>query len=345
MNKTASVTHSVSLKSHNTFGLEHSCRELITAKTTEQLISCCLALYQAKEPMLVLGGGSNVIFCDDFKGTVVLVETRGIEIAETEDFHLLSVAAGENWHELICFCLAQDIAGLENLALIPGKVGAAPIQNIGAYGVELTDICDWVEYVELATGKHIRLNAKDCQFAYRDSIFKQQLLGKALITRVGFKVAKVWTPKLDYGPLKALKNTNVTPREVFDCICQTRMTKLPDPNKVGNAGSFFKNPVIANHQFNALVHQFPSIVGYPLGMANTKVAAGWLIENAGLKGYQVGGAAVHQDQALVLINRDNATSNDILTLAQHVVDCIEDKFGIKLEPEPRMIAATGERSL
>jgi UDP-N-acetylmuramate dehydrogenase len=339
------VTHSVSLKSHHTFGLEHACRELITVKTTEQLISSCLALYQAKEPMLVLGGGSNVIFCDDFEGTVVLVETRGIEVTDTENYHLLSVAAGENWHELICFCLQQGIAGLENLALIPGKVGAAPIQNIGAYGVELNDICDWVEYVDLSNGEHIRLNADDCQFAYRDSIFKQQLLGKALITQVGFKVAKVWKPKLDYGPLKAFKNTNVTPREVFDCICQIRMAKLPDPKEVGNAGSFFKNPVIANHQFNALAHTFPNIVGYPQGIANTKVAAGWLIEAAGLKGYQIGGAAVHQNQALVLINRGDASSDDILALAKHIVDCIEDLFGIKLEPEPRMIAATGERSL
>ncbi|QQX82668.1 UDP-N-acetylmuramate dehydrogenase [Shewanella sp. KX20019] len=343
--KTASVTHSVSLKSHNSFGLEHTCRELIVVKTTEQLISCCLALYQAKEPMLVLGGGSNVIFCDDFEGTVVLVNTRGVEVTTIEGYYLLSVAAGEDWHELICFCLEQGIAGFENLALIPGKVGAAPIQNIGAYGVELNDLCEWVEYIDLSNGECIRLNAQDCEFAYRDSIFKQQLLGKAVITQVGFKVAKAWQPKLDYGPLKALKNTDVTPKEVFDCICQTRMAKLPDPKKVGNAGSFFKNPVITNEQFSVLVDKFPGIVGYPQGMVHTKIAAGWLIEAAGLKGYQIGGAAVHQNQALVLINRDDATSDDILALAKHIVNCVEALFGVKLEVEPRIIAATGERSL
>ncbi|MCL1052207.1 UDP-N-acetylmuramate dehydrogenase [Shewanella abyssi] len=339
------MTHSVSLKPHNTFGLDHTCRELIAVKTTGELISCCLALYQAKEPMLLLGSGSNVIFCDDFEGTVVLVQTRGIEVATIEGYHLLSVAAGEDWHELICFCLEQGIAGLENLALVPGKVGAAPIQNIGAYGVELNDICDWVEYLDLSSGRLIRLNAPDCQFAYRDSIFKQQLLGSAVITQVGFKLAKAWQPKLDYGPLKALKNTNVTPKNVFDCICQTRMAKLPDPKTMGNAGSFFKNPVITNEQFSVLVDKFPSMVGYPQGMIHTKLAAGWLIEAAGLKGVQIGGAAVHKNQALVLINKDDATSDDILALAKHIVDCVESLFGVKLEAEPRLIAATGERSL
>ncbi|GIU17759.1 UDP-N-acetylenolpyruvoylglucosamine reductase [Shewanella sp. c952] len=343
--KIASVTDNFSLKSHNTFGLEHKCRALMNAKTTEELCSICIELYASNQPMLILGGGSNIILCDDFAGTVVVVETKGIEVSSTESYHLLSVEAGEDWHELVCFCLSQGIAGFENLALIPGKVGAAPIQNIGAYGVEIKDICEWVEYCDLSTGKHIRLSANECNFSYRESIFKQQLLGRALITKVGFKVPKIWQPKLDYGPLRALKDPAVTPKDVFECICATRMSKLPDPAKVGNAGSFFKNPVISNELYLSLTTKFPNIVGYPQDAGKTKVAAGWLIEAAGLKGFQVGGAAVHADQALVLINKNSATSEDVLNLARHVVDCIDKQFGIRLQPEPRMIAATGERSL
>lgn len=295
--------------------------------------------------MLILGGGSNIVLCDDFAGTVVVVETKGIELSTTESEYCLAVEAGEDWHELVCYCLDKGIAGFENLALIPGKVGAAPIQNIGAYGIEFKDICEWVEYLDLASGERIRLSVEQCEFGYRDSAFKRQLSGKALITRVGFKVPKVWLPRLDYGPLKALKGPNVTPKAVFDCICATRMEKLPDPAVVGNAGSFFKNPIIENEQFQTLVARYPNIVGYPHGRSHTKVAAGWLIETAGLKGFQVGGAAVHDKQALVLINKDNASSDDVLGLARHIVDCIFKEFGITLEHEPRMIATTGERSL
>ncbi len=344
-NKTAFVTELISLKSYNSFGLEHSCRALVVAKTTKELTDSCVGLYRNKQPLLILGGGSNVVLCDDFDGTVVVVETKGIDVIATDTHYSSAVAAGEDWHELVCFCLANGIAGFENLALIPGKVGAAPIQNIGAYGVEIKDICEWVEYCDLSTGKHNRLSANECDFSYRESIFKQQLLGKALITKVGFKVPKIWQPKLDYGPLRALKDPAVTPKDVFECICATRMSKLPDPANVGNAGSFFKNPVISNELFLELTTRFPNIVGYPQEAGKTKVAAGWLIEAAGLKGFQVGGAAVHADQALVLINKNSATSDDVLNLARHVVDCIDKQFGIRLQPEPRMIAATGERNL
>ncbi|ABV85496.1 UDP-N-acetylmuramate dehydrogenase [Shewanella pealeana] len=336
---------SYSLQPHNTFALAHSCRRLVHASSTAQLVEVCRELYLTKEPMLILGGGSNIILCDDFEGTVVLVETKGIEVSESETYYDLSVAAGENWHDLVCFCLANGFPGLENLALIPGTVGAAPIQNIGAYGVELYDFCSWVEYVDLHKGQRVKLQAGDCGFGYRDSIFKRCLLGKAIITRVGLKLPKAWTPKLEYGPLKALSGTEVTPKQVFDCICDTRKSKLPDPKDFGNAGSFFKNPVIDDKQFESLLERYPSIVGYSNSSGKTKVAAGWLIDCAGLKGYQIGGAAVHENQALVLINKCNATSEDVLSLARFVVDKINEVFGIQLEPEPRMISANGERSL
>ena len=334
-----------SLKDFNTFGLAQGCLQLVRANTLDLLIDTCCKLYQSQLPMLILGGGSNIVLCEDFLGTVVLVETKGIDISEDENNHYLSVAAGESWHDLVCFCLQKGIAGLENMALIPGTVGAAPIQNIGAYGVELEQFCDWVDYLDLDSGKQIRLPADQCKFAYRDSVFKNELLGTSVITRVGFKLSKVWQPQLGYGPLREFDAKQVTPKQVFDCICATRIAKLPDPAVYGNAGSFFKNPVIESAQFDSLTTVYPDIVGYPHGVDQIKVAAGWLIDKAGLKGYQIGGAAVHTEQALVLINKGNATSDDVLALAKSIVKKIEVKFGITLEAEPRMITATGERSL
>lgn len=334
-----------SLKDFNTFGLARGCQQLVRANTLDVLIDTCCKLYQANQPMLILGGGSNIVLCEDFLGTVVLVETKGVDISEDENNHYLSVAAGENWHALVRFCLENGLSGLENMALIPGTVGAAPIQNIGAYGVELNRFCDWVEYADLNNAKLIRLSTEECEFGYRDSVFKNELLGKTVITRVGFKLPKVWLPQLGYGPLREFDAKHVTAKQVFDCICETRRAKLPDPAQYGNAGSFFKNPLINTKQFESLVSTYPDMVGYPHSEQQIKVAAGWLIDKAGLKGYQIGGAAVHTEQALVLVNKDNATSADVLALAKFIVDKIENKFGIRLEAEPRMITATGERSL
>lgn len=334
-----------SLKDLNTFGLARGCQQLVRANTLDALIDTCCKLYQAKQPMLILGGGSNIVLCEDFLGTVVLVETKGVDVFEDENDNYLTVAAGENWHDLVCFCLNKGFSGLENMALIPGTVGAAPIQNIGAYGVELNRFCEWVEYADLNNGQLVRVNADECEFGYRDSVFKNDLLGTAVITRVGFKLPKTWVPQLGYGPLREFDVKQVTPKQVFDCICETRRAKLPDPAVLGNAGSFFKNPVIDTAQFESLVSVYPDMVGYSHGIGQTKVAAGWLIDKADLKGHQIGGAAVHKEQALVLINKGDATSDDVLVLAKFIIDKIEDRFGIRLEAEPRMITATGERSL
>ncbi|MCL1148517.1 UDP-N-acetylmuramate dehydrogenase [Shewanella marinintestina] len=334
-----------SLKDFNTFALAHGCEQLVRAITLDVLVDTCCKLYQANQPMLILGGGSNIVLCEDFLGTVVLVETKGVDVFEDENDNYLTVAAGESWHDLVCFCLNKGFSGLENMALIPGTVGAAPIQNIGAYGVELNRFCEWVEYADLNNGQLVRLNADECEFGYRDSVFKNDLLGKAVITRVGFKLPKTWVPQLGYGPLREFDVKQVTPKQVFDCICETRRSKLPDPAVLGNAGSFFKNPVIDTAQFESLVSVYPDMVGYSHGIGHTKVAAGWLIDKADLKGHQIGGAAVHKEQALVLINKGDATSDDVLLLAKLIIDKIEDRFGIRLEAEPRMITATGERSL
>ena len=334
-----------SLKSYNTFQIDHSCAELIHVKSKTELISTCLELYRSDQDFLVLGGGSNIVLTDDYLGTVVHVETKGIDFSEDDEYHYLSVAAGENWHELVETTLSMSISGLENLALIPGTVGAAPIQNIGAYGVELMQVCDWVEYLELRTGELKRLAANECHFRYRDSIFKGELLTSAVITAVGIKLCKLWEPEISYGPLRKFEKGRVTPQRIFDCICNMRNTKLPNPDVLGNAGSFFKNPLVSNAAFDSLVANHPGIVGFAVAEDSVKLAAGWLIDKAGLKGLKVGDAAVHEQQALVLVNLGQATGKDVTLLAKEVIDRIMALYGIKLEAEPRIIGANGEKEL
>ncbi|WP_065204681.1 UDP-N-acetylmuramate dehydrogenase [Shewanella woodyi] len=333
-----------SLKAYNTFAIEHACVSIINADSKGGLVETCLGLHQAGKQFLVLGGGSNILLTEDYLGTVVRILTRGVEVSEDSSCYLLTVEAGENWHELVEYCLKLGISGLENLALIPGTVGAAPIQNIGAYGVEFVDVCDWVEYLDLTDGKLKRFNAAECDFGYRDSIFKRELKGLAVITSVGFKLSKRWKPKLDYGPLARFDIETVTPLQIFNCICETRMSKLPDPKVLGNAGSFFKNPIISTERYLALQKQYPTIVGYPVD-GGTKLAAGWLIDNAGLKGFAIGKASVHEQQALVLVNKGGATGDDVMCLARYIIEKIYTLFSVTLEAEPRVIGAQGEREL
>lgn len=336
-------THS--LKSFNTFGLAQSCKELVAADSKAAIKDICLPIWQRQEPMLVLGGGSNVVFTDDFHGTVVRILSKGIKLSQDESFFYLEVEAGENWHELVEFTLDRNMPGLENLALIPGTVGAAPIQNIGAYGVELCDVCDWVEYLDLESGEFIRLTANECQFAYRESIFKGALRNCAVITAVGIRLAKDWQPKLAYGPLQSFDSLTVTAWDIFERVCQVRREKLPDPMVLGNAGSFFKNPIISAATYLELALRFPSVVGYAQTNGDVKLAAGWLIEHAGLKGFVLGKVAVHDKQALVLVNRGGATGQDICRLALHVIERVEAVFGVTLEAEPRVIGLIGEGHL
>jgi len=334
-----------SLKPYNTFGVDYSCTDLVFVNTKGELITLCSKLFNEGKPYLVLGGGSNILLTENYLGTVVKVCSKGIVCHEDDEFFYLSVEAGEEWHQLVEYCLSASMPGLENLALIPGTVGAAPIQNIGAYGVEFMEICDWVEFVDLRNGELTRYGADECRFSYRESIFKGALKGLAVITRVGIKLAKNWQPNLSYGPLKGFDLARVMPNEIFDCICNVRSEKLPDPKLIGNAGSFFKNPVISFLRYQELIKKYPSLVGYPLANGSVKLAAGWLIDNAGLKGVSVGDAAVHDQQALVLINRGQATGTDILQLAVQVIETIKIKFGVTLEAEPRVVDARGERKL
>lgn len=334
-----------SLKSFNTFGVTQSCLSLIEVRSKAELQATCLPLYQSKQPMLVLGGGSNIVFTDDFNGTVVRVLSKGISVTEDVSYFYLEIEAGENWHELVEFTLNNHMAGLENLALIPGTVGAAPIQNIGAYGVELCDICHWVEYLDLDSGLLRRLSVDECEFSYRESIFKGRLRDKAVITTVGLRLPKTWQPRLAYGPLQSFAADTVTPRDIFERVCEVRSEKLPDPHILGNAGSFFKNPIISAAAYVELAQRFPNIVGYAQANGDVKLAAGWLIEHAGLKGFVLGNAGVHAKQALVLVNLGNATGKDICRLALHVIARVHDVFGVTLEAEPRIMGLDGETSL
>ncbi|MGE6570763.1 UDP-N-acetylmuramate dehydrogenase [Shewanella vesiculosa] len=336
------MSMSISLTALNTLGLNQHCASLVEVTSKNELITRCIELYQQQNPMLILGGGSNLVFTDDFKGTVVKVSTTGIVIDQDDDFYYLTVQAGENWHHLIEYCLSREIYGLENMALIPGTVGAAPIQNIGAYGVEFNRFCHQIQFLQLDTGKLVHFDNDQCHFGYRESIFKQQLKNLAVITEVTLKLAKQWQAVTNYGPLQHLDPATVTARQIFDCVCHVRQSKLPDPKKLGNVGSFFKNPVVSIDVYNTLKTRYAALVGYPQSDDHYKLAAGWLIEQAGLKGFNIGDAAVHKEQALVLVNLGNASGKEVCQLALYVIQTVFNKFGVRLQPEPRILGSAGE---
>jgi len=336
---------SASLLAFNTLGLNQLCDEIIVVNAKENLINTCLELYHSDKAMMVLGGGSNVVFTEDFCGSVVVVQTKGIVVEQQGADILLTVEAGENWHDLVSYCVANGYFGIENLALIPGTVGAAPIQNIGAYGVEFKDVCESVEFFDLDSSQLFEISHHDCQFGYRESIFKQQLKDRAVITAVKLRLSTNWQPKLEYAPLNSLNADTVTATEVLQTVCIVRQSKLPDPKIIGNVGSFFKNPIIPNERYLVLKQQYPNIVGFTHDDKHTKLAAGWMIDNAGLKGFSIGGASIHDQQALVITNTGDATGTDICQLAMYVTDMIEKRFGVTLEVEPRLIARFGEVTL
>ncbi|OAE06833.1 UDP-N-acetylmuramate dehydrogenase [Pantoea sp. OXWO6B1] len=331
-----------SLKADNTLGLDVSAKTRIVAETTEAILSAWQMSQHNQQPFLVLGEGSNVLFLEDFAGIVVINRIKGVEIRDENESWKLHVGAGENWHQLVKTTLEKGISGLENLALIPGMVGSAPIQNIGAYGVELKDVCEYVDVLNLHTGITQRLSREACQFGYRDSIFKHQYQSGYTIIAVGFSLKKHWQPVLTYGDLKTLNPATANAWDVFHAVCHMRQSKLPDPKITGNVGSFFKNPVITGPQAAALLNEYPTMPNYPQSTGDIKLAAGWLIDQCQLKGYRIGGAEVHQQQALVLINAGNATPDDIVALAKSVRAHVGEKFNVWLEPEVRFIKAQGE---
>jgi UDP-N-acetylmuramate dehydrogenase len=326
------------LKPLNAFGVPATAAWLARIRHAEDLRELADDPRLAGLPTLVLGGGTNILFVSDFDGVVIRIEVDGLEaVGETEDAWLYEAGAGVDWHALVSSLLDRGIGGLENLALIPGTAGAAPVQNIGAYGVEIAERLHSVLLWDRATGSARRLSPEQCEFGYRDSVFKGRLAGRGIVLSVTLALPKRWHPVLGYAELeRELKGRAVGPpgvRDVFDAICAIRRRKLPDPAVIGNAGSFFKNPVVGRDQRDELIARYPSMVSYGLAGGRFKLAAGWLIEACGLKGVTRGRAGVFERQALVLVNRGGATGREILDLAHEVQARVSEKFGVRLEPE------------
>lgn len=323
-----------SLKNLNTFGIEANCQNLIEIKSIAQLKEIIPTL---KNTPLVLGGGSNILFTQDVEQDILYNTLKGIQLLEEKDESVfIKVFSGENWHQFVEWSLSKGFYGIENLSLIPGSCGAAPIQNIGAYGVELKDVIDSVEVVDFEEGKTQTFTKTECKFGYRDSIFKNELKSKVFITSINLKLSK--NPTLirsEYGSIKEelLKQgiTNPTPIDISKTVIKIRQSKLPDPKNLGNAGSFFKNPVLSLDEFNLIRHH--DMPYYPQADGNVKVPAAWLIEKSGWKGYRRGDAGCHHNQALVLVNYGKASGSDILNLARDIQTDIVEKYGITLQPE------------
>ncbi len=335
------VSSNKSLSKLTTFKVEAKAAHFIQIDSVDQLMDVAqvIAGYPNR---FVLGGGSNVLLVGDVDGLVIYPQLFGIEILEdSTDWVRLSVAASENWHQFVCYCLQQGYHGIENLALIPGTVGAAPVQNIGAYGVEIEQFIESVECFDLVENKLLKLTHEQCEFGYRDSLIKRAGQGRYLVTRVVLKLSKLFSPELSYSPLaQFFEKHPVTPEALFKRVCDVRQTKLPDPEKLANAGSFFKNPVISEQQYLSLKAKFPQLVAFPVSQAGAqsyKVAAGWLIENAGFKGKQFQGVGVHTEQALVLVNYSESDGGKIWQLAETIMQAITQRFDITLEPEVRVL--------
>ena len=331
------LSKQVELRDLTTFAVDSIASDFIRLDSLEAATQSIPLINQYAKRM-VLGGGSNVLFVGSYEGLIIYPQIGGIELLrEDQEHYYVSVGASENWHQWVLLSNQNGWFGLENLALIPGTVGAAPVQNIGAYGVEVQQFIERVECIDLDTGSVLQLSRKDCQFAYRDSLIKQAGQGKYLVTRVEFKLLKQPSLNLSYAPLKELfkDKVDITTEQVIKKVCQIRLEKLPDPVELPNAGSFFKNPVIDQAQFEQLSQKYPEIVAYPLE-SGVKLAAGWLIDKAGLKGMREENVGVHRNQALVLVNYHQPDGSKIWRLAQKVQNKVFKKYGVKLEPEVRI---------
>jgi UDP-N-acetylmuramate dehydrogenase len=325
------------LKSLNTFGIDAKAAQFATFDSVNSL-NVLLKQLPDHANLLVLGGGSNLLFTGDFDGIVLKNEIRGLELVhETASHYFLKAGAGEVWHQLVMHCVEHDYQGIENLALIPGCVGAAPMQNIGAYGVELKDFFHQLEAVEISNGSIHTFDINACAFGYRESVFKNELKNKFIITSVTLRLNKKPVYNTTYGHITAQLEANgvqeLTMRAIANAVIAIRSSKLPDPAQIGNAGSFFKNPEIELVQFAELKKRYPTIVGYETSSSKMKVAAGWLIEQAGWKGKTFDNYGVHKNQALVLVNYGNARGHDILDLSQKIIDSVFSQFGVQLVRE------------
>ncbi len=345
---------SVPLQTHNSFGIVAKAHTLVRVAHEDDVLAVLADPVLAAQPKFVLGGGSNIVLTGDVKSLVLKTEVMGRRlVSESAKAWIVEAGAGENWHDVVAWTLEQGWPGLENLALIPGSVGASPVQNIGAYGVELQDRFESLDAIDLQTGKTFTLNAAQCAFGYRDSVFKHAsagenalgLAGRALITRVRFALPRPWKPVLGYADLarKQAQAGVVSPsaQQIFDWVCSIRRAKLPDPVVIGNAGSFFKNPTVTPDQCADIIAREPGIVHYPMPTGEMKLAAGWLIDACGWRGKSIGNAGVYEKQALVLINRGGAanpvTGGEVMTLARAIQTSVYERFGIRLEPEPVVV--------
>lgn len=336
------ISSDISLKPYNTFGIDASAKYFTAVKSMQDVYELLSSNEYKSNEHLILGGGSNLLITKNVDALVVKNELKGIEsIKETDEHVFVKCAGGEVWHEFVMWCINKNYGGLENLSLIPGCTGASPMQNIGAYGVEIKDTFFELEAIHAVTGELKTFSKTDCEFGYRESVFKRRFKNQFIITSVTFKLSKNPVFHVEYGAIKqeldAMNISELSIKAISQAVINIRSSKLPNPKKIGNAGSFFKNPEVSAEIYTHLKSNFPNIVAYPLENSNYKLAAGWLIEQSGLKGYRKGDAGVHKLQALVLVNYGKASGNEIFDLSTHVLQTVKDKFGIELEREVNII--------
>lgn len=335
------LKENISLKPYNTFGIEVKAKYFASIDNESDLISLFSNPIVKSNPLLILGGGSNMLFTKDYEGLVIKMDIPGISFDVEGNDVWVKVGAGVVWNDFVNYCVDHGFAGVENLSLIPGTVGASPIQNIGAYGVELKDVFVSCRAFEIATGEFVTFNHTDCKFGYRDSVFKNEFKNQYIITSVSFKLSKVAKLQTHYGAISAeLENRNITAPDIKDIstvVAEIRVSKLPDPKTIGNAGSFFKNPVITPDKFEEIVKQFPEIVHYPAPNKQVKLAAGWLIEQCGFKGKVVGETGTWKNQALVIVNHGHASGQEVYIFSEQIINAVDAKFGIVLEREVNVL--------
>ena len=336
------ISSNIALKTYNTFGIEAAAKYFTSIQSIEDIKELLKSIEYKNNEHLILGGGSNMLLTKNVDAIVVKNNLKGIKVVnETSDHVFVKCAGGEVWHEFVIWCIDKNYGGLENLSLIPGCTGASPMQNIGAYGVEIKDTFYELEAIHAITGEQKTFSKSECEFGYRESVFKHQFKNQFIITSVTFKLSKKPSFHVEYGAIKqeldAMNISELNIKAISQAVINIRSSKLPNPKEIGNAGSFFKNPEVQASVYENLKTNFPNIVAYPLENGNYKLAAGWLIEQSGLKGYRVGDAGVHKLQALVLVNYGGATGNQIYNLSSHVLQTVKAKFGVDLEREVNII--------
>lgn len=330
-----------SLRDLNTFGFDVKANRIIAIESITDIRTCIeQGIFSGDH--LILGGGSNVLLTGDYKGTVVLNRIPGFDIVcETDRITRIRVGAGEQWHSTVLRTVEMGLGGLENLSLIPGSVGAAPMQNIGAYGVEIESCFHQLTAIDLESDNEVVFNGPQCEFGYRESVFKRALKGKYIIAYVEFDLQKQPVFKTEYGAIQSQLDqmgiTELSVKAISDAVIAIRQSKLPDPKELGNSGSFFKNPIISHTHFSRLIAEYPELPSYPIDENTVKIPAGWLIDRAGWKGYRHGDAGVHRNQALVLVNYGGASGRDVFTLSEKIISDIRNRFGIELEREVNVI--------